>query len=220
MLSVRQVYLGSHRKEDLLANGISEAFTIAVYFLLCRELGEPPLFPGNENIWTSFYQKSYAPGIADLAIFAATHEHCANEAFNHNNGDRTFWPKIAAYWGREVSIRSGNIPSPEPKFENMKKDSNSLVLGLDLIEWLKDKQEVWDRIVEKYGGKREAFIWASWDHLNWAMGRAVTTLLSLDKARKFGWTRYDSTYESWVSAFKTMQVAGILPNRRHLDSKE
>jgi hypothetical protein len=94
-------------KERYLANGMSEAFTLAVYFLLWWEIGQPPHFPGNEYTWTGVNQKSYAPGIADLAIFATTHDHCANQAFNHADGDvmiwKTFWPKMAAYWGMEVS---------------------------------------------------------------------------------------------------------------------
>ena len=80
---------------------------MAVYFLLCREIGEPPHFPGNEYIWNGVDDKSYAPSIADLAVFTSTHDHCANEAFNHANGDvlvwKNFWPKLAAYYGLEVN---------------------------------------------------------------------------------------------------------------------
>jgi hypothetical protein len=110
-------------------------------------------------------------------------------------------------------IRDILFQSPELKFEKIKRDSRGLMVGLDLVEWAKDKQEVWDRVVEKYGGKREASEWAGWGHLNWTMGRAATTLLCLEKTRKFGWTRYDSTYDSWVATYKVVQLAGILPNR-------
>ena len=89
---------------------MTEALTLAVYFLLCRELGQPPNFPGNEYIWNGVDDKSYAPSIADLAVFASTHDHCADQAFNHANGDvfiwKNFWPKLAAYWGMEVSCFS------------------------------------------------------------------------------------------------------------------
>jgi hypothetical protein len=41
-----------------------------------------------------------------LAVFVSTHEHCANEAFNHATGDvfiwKNFWPKVAGYFGLEV----------------------------------------------------------------------------------------------------------------------
>lgn len=88
------------------ANGMTEALTLAVYFLLCREIDQIPQFPGNEYIWNGVDDKSYAPSIADLAVFVSTHDHCANEAFNHANGDvfiwKNFWPKLAGYFGLEV----------------------------------------------------------------------------------------------------------------------
>jgi hypothetical protein len=89
-----------------IANGMTEALTLAVYFLICREIKQTPKFPGNEYIWNGVDDKSYAPSIADLAVFVSTHEHCANEAFNHANGDvfiwKNFWPKVAGYFGLEV----------------------------------------------------------------------------------------------------------------------
>jgi hypothetical protein len=88
------------------ANGMSEALSVAVYFLLCRELGLPAHFPGNEFLWEGVDDKSYAPSIADLAVFASTHDHCSNQIFNHTNGDvivwKNFWPKIAQYYGLKV----------------------------------------------------------------------------------------------------------------------
>jgi hypothetical protein len=85
---------------------MSEALSIAVYFLLCRELSSPAHFPGNEFLWEGVDDKSYAPSIADLAVFASTHDHCANQIFNHANGDvivwKNFWPKIAQYYGLKV----------------------------------------------------------------------------------------------------------------------
>lgn len=90
------------------ANGMTEALTLAVYFLICKEIKDTPKFPGNEYIWNGVDDKSYAPSIADLAVFVSTHDHCANEAFNHANGDvfiwKNFWPKIAAYFGLEVRL--------------------------------------------------------------------------------------------------------------------
>lgn len=65
--------------------------------------------------------------------------------------------------------------------------------------------------MEKYGGKHEVFDWAAWGHLNWGMGRAWSTLLSVNKARKFGWKRHDDTVEAWINTYKVLENAEILP---------
>ncbi|KAF4218742.1 hypothetical protein CNMCM8980_004507 [Aspergillus fumigatiaffinis] len=191
------------------ANGMTEALTLAVYFLICREIKQTPKFPGNEYIWNGVDDKSYAPSIADLAVFVSTHEHCANEAFNHANGDvfiwKNFWPKVAGYFGLETI---------EPTFEKARGNSSVLITEIDLVEWAKDKREAWSRVVERYGGKDEVFDWAAWGHLSWGMGRAWSTLLSVGKARKFGWQRYDDTFETWIKTYKVLENAGILPSSR------
>ena len=102
----------------------------------------------------------------------------------------------------------------EPHFENSRGHSSVLVNEFDVKEWAKDKRWAWDRVVEKYGGKKEVFDWAAWGHLRWGLGRAWSTLLSVEKARKFGWKRYDSTYDTWLKTYKVLENAGILPSPR------
>ncbi len=85
---------------------MSEAITIALYMLICREIGETPLFPGNRLFYHSVDDSSYAGGLADLSVWASTHEHTKNEAFNHVNGDtfvwRYFFKRLGAYFGLDV----------------------------------------------------------------------------------------------------------------------
>lgn len=221
-----QILLGS-------ANGMTEALTLAVYFLLCRETGEPARFPGNEYIWEGVDDKSYAPGIADLAVFVSTHDHCANEAFNHANGDvfiwKNMWPKLAAYFGVEASyplslpnshmktmVLTLATQAPEPSFAKVKGTEKELINEFDVAEWAKDKREAWQSIVRKWGGKEEVFDWAAWGHLRWGMGRAWSTLLSVGKARRYGWTRYDDTYITWLKTYKVLEGSGILPKPRNV----
>lgn len=89
------------------ANGMSEALTLAVYLLVCRELGQVPTFPGNKFFYNAADDASYAPSIADMSVWAATSgDKTKNEAFNHTNGDiivwRYLWPKLGRYFGIEV----------------------------------------------------------------------------------------------------------------------
>jgi nucleoside-diphosphate-sugar epimerase len=85
---------------------MSQALTLALYFLVCREAGQFPTFPGNEYFYNCVDDSSYAPSIADLSVWAMTSPHAANEAFNHANGDtfvwRDFFQRIGEYFGLEV----------------------------------------------------------------------------------------------------------------------
>lgn len=87
---------------------MSEAITMALYFLICREMGENATFPGNKVFYNTVDDQSYAPSIADMSVWASTNDHCKNEAFTHVNGDvimwRYFWPAIGAYFGLDVSL--------------------------------------------------------------------------------------------------------------------
>lgn len=108
MVSSPQTVLGN--SNTISANGMSEVLTIIIYMLICRELGQPANFPGNEYFWNSIDDNSYAPSVADLTVFAASHENCKNEAFNHVNGDifvwKYIWQDFAAYFGIEVCIHT------------------------------------------------------------------------------------------------------------------
>lgn len=86
---------------------MSMALTVAIYFLICKELGQVPMFPGNKFFYNAVDDASYAPSIADMSVWASTNEHTKNEAFNHNNGDyivwKYFWARLGGHFGMEVS---------------------------------------------------------------------------------------------------------------------
>ncbi|PYI15340.1 NAD-dependent epimerase/dehydratase [Aspergillus violaceofuscus CBS 115571] len=193
------------------ANGMSEALTVAIYMLVCRELGQPAAFPGNEYFWNSIDDNSYAPSLADLTVWASTHEHCKDEGFNHVNGDvfvwKHMWQDVAEYFG---------VEAPEPNFEKASGQASTLSNEIDMVEWAKDKQEVWERVVQEYGGKVEAFGWGTWGFFNWATGKSWLTISSINKARKMGWTRHDKTFDTWIETFRSFENAGVLPSHRAL----
>ncbi|POS76164.1 hypothetical protein DHEL01_v205434 [Diaporthe helianthi] len=161
-------------------NGMSVALTVAIYFLICRELGEVPMFPGNKFMYEIVDDASYAPSIADMSVWASTHEHTKNEAFNHNNGDcivwKQLWTKLGAHFGIEV-------PEVPDSAWTANGDTNKAERQIQLVEWAKDKKPAWERVVAKNGGNREAFDWATWDLLDWSLGAAWLTVVSVTKAR-------------------------------------
>lgn len=78
--------------------------------------------------------------------------------------------------------------------------------------WAADKRPVWDRVVAKHGGNPDAFDWGTWDFVDWGLGKAWSTISSVRKARKFGWTRSDDSFEAYVETFRAFENAGILPS--------
>lgn len=187
-------------------NGMSEVVTVALYLLVCKEIGDVPKFPGNKFFWNSPDDNSYAESIADMTIWAVTNEHTKNEAFNHTNGDTFIWryflPRLGDYFGIEIPDQTQFLELGDD--QTMK---NSFRMG----DWAKDKKPIWEKICEKYGGNKEVFDWGTWGFFDWIGGRAWSTLSSVSKARAYGWTRYDDTYETWIKSFRMFENAGILP---------
>lgn len=86
-----------------------------------------------------------------------------------------------------------------------------------MSDWAKNNKKVWEEVVRKHGGNPEAFEWGTWDFFDWAVGKAWFTIGSVSKARKFGWTRYDDSYDCWVNTFRSFENAGVLPPSTALD---
>ncbi|KAF5024132.1 hypothetical protein F66182_3766 [Fusarium sp. NRRL 66182] len=188
-------------------NGMSMALTLAIYMLCCREMGEVPMFPGNKFFFTQCVDDaSYAPSIADMSVWAVTDEHTKNEAFNHQNGDVFVWKQLWGRLGRYFGIEM-------PEFTEWAAEGNEQRMANNFLmtDWCKDKKEVWERVVAKHGGQLEAFGWGTYDFFDWAVGKAWLTIGSVAKARKFGWKRYDDTYDTYIETFRAFENAGVLP---------
>ncbi|KAJ5489905.1 hypothetical protein N7453_010730 [Penicillium expansum] len=182
--------------------GINEALPIAQYFLICRELGVPPKWPGSLNGYLRVENQSYAPSIADLTVWAATQECCKDEAFNHVNGDVIVWKFL---WHFLADYFKTPLGSSEP---------TETTEPMDMLEWAKDKRPVWESIVAKNGGDPDAFQLDSFALMNWYItptGMKSPLISTVSKARKLGWTRYDDTYSTWLKTFESYQTAGVLP---------
>lgn len=90
---------------------------------------------------------------------------------------------------------------------------------IKMVEWAKDKKPVWERVVAKNGGSSEAFDWATWDILDWGLGESWLAITTVAKARKFGWTRFDDTYDTWIETFRSFENAGVLPMSTPIEKK-
>ena len=207
---------------------MSAALTLAVYLLCCKEMGQTPVFPGNKFFYNAVDDCSYAPSLADMNVWAATSEHAKNEAFNHTNGDvyvwKHFWPKLARYFGVEVRpndpelrmcscllLTVASFQISEAHEWKATGEDQKISHNVVLTEWAKGKEYIWHRLTAKHGGNPSAFQWATWDFFDWAIGKAWYTFGTVSKARKFGWDRYDDSYDAWTQTFRSFENAGILP---------
>jgi nucleoside-diphosphate-sugar epimerase len=191
-------------------NGMNSALTYALYILVCKELGHEAKMPTNQIYWNGTDNSSYAPLIADLTIFVSTNPKCANEAFNIVNGDhfcwRYMWPRVAAYFGaRASSEQNFEKPFPTPGVPQ---------LELSFAEWAKDKRPVWDRICDKAGVPQAKSTWdaGTWAYQDWVFQRTWSATLSINKARKFGWTGHMDSYEAFVKTFEKMKALKQIPD--------
>ncbi|KAH8426308.1 SDR family oxidoreductase [Aspergillus melleus] len=189
--------------------GMNEALPIAQYFLICRELGQSPKWPGSFNGYHQVEGQCYAPSIADMHVWAATRDNCRDQAFNHGNGDavvwRFLWSLFGDYFGNPMD------PSEAPT-ENGPRQ-------LSLAEWAQDKRPVWRTIVARCGGNVDSFQEHGFAMLDWLFSPSTpgaAFMTSVQKARKFGWTRIDDSYEAWISTFRSYENADILPSRDRL----
>ncbi|CAG7985752.1 unnamed protein product [Penicillium salamii] len=183
--------------------GINETLPIAQYFLICRELGQSPKWPGTLESWNRVESQSYAPGIADLTIWAATHDQCKDEAFNHVNSDVIVWKHL---W----HLLAEYFKAPMADFEAPTAETKSI----DLAEWAKDKKSTWEKIVAKSGGDAEAFQLDAFALMNWYITPSLQKGPfpgTSSKAHDLGWQRSDDTYRAWLGTMRAYENAGVLP---------
>jgi nucleoside-diphosphate-sugar epimerase len=193
----------------LKPNGMNSALTYALYLIVCKELGQEAKMPTNQIYWNGYDDSSYAPLIADLTIFASTNPKCVNEAFNVVNGDyfswRYMWPRLAGYFGAKATSNQ--------KFEKPFPAEGVAQQELSLAEWAKDKRPAWDRICDQAGTPQAKASWdaGTWAYQDWVFQRTWSATLSINKARKFGWTGHMDSYQAFVKTFEKMKALGQIP---------
>lgn len=190
-------------------NGMNEALTIAMYFMICRELGTAAPMPTNQRYWEGTDDVSYGPLIADLTFFVSTHQHCANEAFNIVNGDyftwKYMWPRLAAYFGARASSQQ--------EFTKARPSEGELQLDHSFLEWSAGKREVWDRLCDKSGAPdaKPTFDFGTWAFQDWVFQRTWSATLTVSKARRYGWTGYKDSYECFIETFEKFKKFRMIP---------
>jgi len=169
--------------------------SLGVYASLLKEMGQPLIFPYGEAAFRALRDYVDVDVLCQGIIWMTTHEHCANNAFNMQNGDSTrmqrLWPQIAEYFGMEWKMA----------------DKPFLV-----ADFVKDKDEVWRRVCDKYGlQKLELSQVGTWQSLDIALNRDWDDLTLMNKARDFGFSAHRDTDQMYLDFFDSLQNNKIIP---------
>ncbi|QEC74696.1 SDR family oxidoreductase [Mucilaginibacter ginsenosidivorax] len=189
-----------HRPHTVIGQAVGNAMnlgtTLAVYASICKEAGRPFIFPGSAAQWNGLSDVTDARILAAQLIWASTTEAARNQAFNIVNGDvfrwSRLWNKIAAYFSVESSGFDGTIHLLEQTMVN------------DIA--------VWQEIAQKYDLKETDLnhLASPW-HTDLDLGRPIEVMTDMSKSRKFGFTAYQETEESFYDLFAQLRGAKLIP---------
>ncbi|MDB5976333.1 MAG: NAD-dependent dehydratase [Nevskia sp.] len=177
-----------------LGNPMNLAIVIAVYASMSKMLGLPLRFPGKPGAYDKLLEMTDAGLLAKATVWAATDPHCANQAFNINNGDlfrwNEMWPKIARWFDLEVA-------PPLP-------------MSLNVV--MADKDPLWQGMIETHSLQRTPYK----DVSSWGFGDFVFSwdydlFADGSKARRFGFHEYVETEAMFMNIFADLRRRRIIP---------
>jgi hypothetical protein len=84
---------------------------------------------------------------------------------------------------------------------------------IELVKWSQrsDVKSAWDRMAKREGLEKEAFEKATWGFLGFVFGRNFNIVISMNKAKKAGWTGWEDTWDSLNTAFDELVGEKVLP---------
>lgn len=177
---------------------VNSALALAVYASICKHEGTPLVFTGTQTTWESHLETSDANLIAEQEIWAATHPHAHNQAFNVSNGDdvtwKELWPVVAHSFGIKAVPFSGQ--------------------PLSFVDLMKGKEHVWEAMVKEHGlyPMKLADFLGGWQILDVVLLRMPTGKSSMQKSKEFGFSKGRATMESLLYWFERMREKKIIPN--------
>ncbi|MFL9961988.1 SDR family oxidoreductase [Paraburkholderia sediminicola] len=179
-----------------LGNAMNMGVTLAVYATLCKQTGQPFIFPGSEAQWNSLTDMTDARLLARHLEWAATSANARNEDFNVVNGDvfrwKWMWSRIADYFGIEAAPFDGEVRPLEGRMQ--------------------DAAKPWSGIAARFGLKEpDIGKLASWWHTDADLGRPMEVLTDMTKSRKAGFLDYQSTPDAFFALFDRLKTERVIP---------
>ncbi|KAL9122308.1 MAG: hypothetical protein Q9187_001136 [Circinaria calcarea] len=218
-------------------NFMNLATSIGLYAAISKELGGEMPFPGSETFYTRFDSFTSSRLHASFSLWAALEPKCSNQAFNVVNGEAESWqnlfPKLAKRFGCKIPPKQFASPADKEASSVVRlaeappiADFPASALGLegsvhqgaveqriDLVKWSQrdDVRKAWESLAEREALDKEAFEKATWGFLGFVLGRNYDLVISMGKARKFGWSGYVDTWEALNVCFGELEEEKSLP---------
>jgi nucleoside-diphosphate-sugar epimerase len=190
-----------HRPHSIIGyapgNAMNMGQTLAVYASLCRESGEPFIFPGSQEQWNALTDVTDARILAQQLEWAATTPSAHGQAYNISNGDlfrwRWLWPRIAAYFGVAWQGPPADRTLPlEPR-----------MIGAP---------QRWKALASKHGlAEQDVNQLASWWHTDGDLGRTLECVNDMTESRERGFCAFQSTPASFFDLFDRLRVERLIP---------
>jgi nucleoside-diphosphate-sugar epimerase len=191
-----------HRPHTIIGyapgNAMNMGQTLAVYAALCRESGEPFIFPGSHEQWNALTDVTDARMLAQQLAWAATTPAAHGQAYNISNGDlfrwRWLWPQIAAYFGVEWQ-------GPPPG------------KTLPLEPRMNDAAHRWKALAAKHGlAEPDVNQLVSWWHTDGDLGRMVECVNDMTESRVRGFSAFQPTPASFFDLFDRLRAERLIPS--------
>ncbi|KAJ1395305.1 hypothetical protein SESBI_33457 [Sesbania bispinosa] len=194
-----------HRSSIIIGASLRSAhnalMSLATYAAICRHIGMPFRYPGSRYTWEHFCDMTDARVLAKQHVWASVTDSAKNQAFNCTNGDVFTWKSMWRLLCELFDVEF--VPLDERQ-------------GFDLVELMRDKGEVWDQIVEKYGlHKTKLEEIACYDILTPVLRFDFQHVSSMNKSREYGFFGHVDTFKSirfWVAKLKQMK---LIPSYEH-----
>lgn len=167
---------------------------LGAYAALCRELGVAFDYPGSQTAFDAQRDFTDALLLARQMKFIATVPAGRNAAFNTNNGDvvrwSELWPVLAAHLG---------VPAGAAR-------------PFGMNAWVRDKQPVWERIVQRHGLVETALTdVADWAFANFHFGHPYDIVSSPLKLRAAGFGETLDSRQMLLDHLSRYREARIFP---------
>lgn len=168
---------------------------LAVYASLLKALGRPLIFPGGSERYREQIEMSSGAGLARFLIWSATTDAARNQAFSYVNGDVTCWADLWPIFGRffEMPIE---IPKDPIGVERM----------------LAGEAQTWSDLVRQHRLQPTTLEEVCpLRFLDQGIGIGWEIAVSMDKARRAGFSEVVPTHEMFLSLFRRLREERIIP---------
>ncbi|KIW77863.1 hypothetical protein Z517_07696 [Fonsecaea pedrosoi CBS 271.37] len=202
-------------------------YAFAVFAAVVAQRGTALAFPGTWELWQQYCAHHGSALLTGyLSEWAILEDKCRNEAFNSQDTSPISWDRIFHELVRWFGIKKGVQPPGEDDsgWQEFKvgggKDTpmgygppQTTKIAFSILEWAKDPEnhKAWKEIMQRENLKFDPFLDVEANFLIADVMFVVFGPLSMNKARRLGWTGFVDTMESTFEMYQEMNALGMLP---------